>query len=337
MNTARLLIELSNAFGPVGYEDRVHEVIKAELSPYVDEIYRDEIGNLIAVKKGSSRRVGVFTHIDEVSLVISAIDERGFARFESLGGVDPKILISQKVRIVCRDGKERKGVIGMLAPHLQKPGSKGDVPSFDELFIDVSINQDFDKIDIGDLAVVDFAAFEMGEKVSGKALDDRACAAISIETAKLLSRYREHPTVYFIFTTREEVGAMGAKAAAEALEFDLGLAMDVTHHSKEDGIEMGNGPVLTVGGPNIHKGYFKKLDDYARKNGFSVQYDYGSGHTGTDADVVQLAGNGTPTLLLSLPQLFMHTPVEVVQVCDILNSARLLSGFFCSLEEVEAV
>ena len=94
--------------------------------------------------------------------------------------------------------------------------------------------------------------------------------------------------------------------------------MDVTHHSKEDGIEMGNGPVLTVGGPNIHKGYFKKLDDYARKNGFSVQYDYGSGHTGTDADVVQLAGNGTPTLLLSLPQLFMHTPVEVVQVCDIL-------------------
>ena len=335
MSVNQLLMDLSNSFGPVGYEDEVHGVIREAIEPYVDDIYTDVIGNLIAVKRGSNRRIGLFTHIDEVSLVISNIDDRGFARFEMLGGVDPKILISQRVKIRCRDGKERRGVIGMLAPHLQKQSSRGDVPSFDELFIDTSMNPDFEKIDIGDLVVVDFEAFEMNGKISGKSLDDRACAAISIEVAKEMAKYVNCPTLYFVFTTREEVGTMGAKAAAEELALELGVAMDVTHHSKEDNIELGKGPVLTVGGPNIHKEYFRKIEDYAKDHGHSFQYDYGPGHTGTDADVVQLAGSGTPTLLLSLPQMFMHTPVEVVQVSDVVNSARLLSGFFSFLEEVE--
>lgn len=335
MNTAQLLMDLSNAFGPVGYESEVQEVIKKAIEPYVDELYCDEIGNLIALKKGSDKRVGVFTHIDEVSLVISNVDERGFARFEELGGVDPKVLISQKVKIRSGDGKDRRGVIGMLAPHLQKHSTKGEVPSFDELFIDASMNPDFEKIGMGDLAVIDFAAFELNGKVSGKALDDRACAAISIETARELSKFANHPSVYFVFTTREEVGAMGAQVAAEALRPDLGVAMDVTHHNKENCVELGKGPAITVGGPNIHKGYFKKLDAYACEYGYSVQYEFGPGRTGTDADVVQLAGNGTPTLLLSLPELYMHTPVEVVQVSDLTTTAKLLAGFFSSLEEVE--
>jgi len=337
LSLARLLMDLSNAFGPVGYEDEVHSVIRQEIEPFVDEIYTDEIGNLIAVKKGTGKRIGIFTHVDEVSLVISKIDERGFARFEELGGIDPKVLISQRVRIKSRDGKERYGVIGMLAPHLQKKETRGEVPSFDELFIDASINPDYSKIDIGDLAVVDFSAFEMNGKISGKALDDRACAAISIETAKELSKYLSTPTVYFVFTTREEVGAIGAKGAAESLEIDLGVAMDVTHHEKESDIEIGKGPALTVGGPNIHKGYFKLLDDYAKDQEFKVQYEFGPGRTGTDADNVQIAGSGVPTLLLSLPQMFMHTPVEVVQISDVAGTSRLLAGFFISLKGGESL
>ncbi|MBN2220093.1 MAG: M20/M25/M40 family metallo-hydrolase [Kosmotogaceae bacterium] len=337
MNLARLLVDLSNAFGPVGYESEVHSVIREAIGPFVDEIYTDEIGNLIAVKKGTKKRIAVFTHVDEVSLVISKIDERGFARFEELGGIDPKVLISQKVKIKCRDGKERAGVIGMLAPHLQKKESRGEVPSFDELFIDASINRDFEKIDVGDLAVVDFSAFEMNGKVSGKALDDRACAAISIETARELSKYSLTPTVHFVFTTREEVGAIGAKGAAEVLEIDLGVAMDVTHHDKESDIELGKGPALTVGGPNIHKKYFELLDNYAKDNEIKVQYEFGAGRTGTDADNVQIAGTGIPTLLLSLPEMHMHTPVEVVQISDIAGTARLLAGFFVSLEGDEEI
>lgn len=337
MNLARLLVDLSNAFGPVGYESEVHSVIKEAIDPFVDETYTDEIGNLIAVKKGDKKRIGVFTHVDEVSLVISKIDERGFARFEELGGIDPKVLISQKVKIKCRDGEERAGVIGMLAPHLQKKETRGEVPSFDELFIDASINPDFEKIDVGDLAVVDFSAFEMNGKVSGKALDDRACAAISIETARELSKYSLTPTVYFVFTTREEVGAIGAKGAAEALELDLGVAMDVTHHDKESDIELGKGPALTVGGPNIHKKYFELLNNYAKDNEIKVQYEFGSGRTGTDADNVQIAGIGIPTLLLSLPEMHMHTPVEVVQISDVAGTARLLAGFFVSLKGDEEI
>lgn len=336
MNTAKLLLELSNSFGPVGYEDEVRDVIRKWIGPYVTSISTDALGNLIAFRKGNGKmKLGVFTHIDEVSLVISAIDNRGFARFETLGGIDPKVLISQKVKVICRDGKERRGVIGMLAPHLQKASTKTQVPGYDEMFIDMSMNPDFEEIGMGDLAVIDIKALEMNGKISGKALDDRACAAISILTAKNMGLYASNPDVYFVFTSREEIGAMGAQVAAQALDLDLGIAMDVTHVSKPNDVDLGKGPALTVGGPNIDKRYFKLLDDFAKSSNIQVQYEIGAGRTGTDADVVQIANQGIPTLLASLPQLFMHTPVEVVQISDVENTAKLLSGFFASLEEGE--
>lgn len=205
----------------------------------------------------------------------------------------------------------------------------------DDMFIDVSMNPDYDEIEIGDLVVIDIEAFESNGKVIGKALDDRACAVISLLVAKQLSKFSQFPDVYFVFTSREEVGGMGARVAAQGIQPDIGIAMDVTHAHKRTGIELGKGPAITVGGPNIHKGYFKMLDDVAKREGIKVQYEIAAGRTGTDADNVQIAGTGIPTLLVSLPNKFMHTPVEVVQISDVEESARLLVNFLVAVEEGE--
>ncbi|OAA31932.1 peptidase M42 [Kosmotoga arenicorallina S304] len=336
MKITELLRDLSNSFGPVGYEDETRQLIHERISPFVDEVNIDSMGNLIALKKGNTgKRVAIFTHMDEISLVISKTDERGFARFEGLGGIDPKVLISQKVRIKCRDGVERRGVIGMLAPHLQDKKSKGKVPGFDELFIDISMNSDYEAVQPGDLVVVDFKALELNGKVIGKALDDRACCAVSILTAKELEKFTLRPDVYFVFTSREEIGVFGAKVAAEGIRPDLGIAMDVTHDNSEFDISIGKGPAISVGGPNIDKKYFDKLDKTAKKHNIPVQYEFAAGRTGTDADMVQISGTGIPTLLMSLPQMYMHTPVEVIDTKDVENSVRLLVEFLSELEEGE--
>ncbi|AKI96508.1 M42 family metallopeptidase [Kosmotoga pacifica] len=336
MKAAELLKELSNSFGPVGYEDETRELILERIKPHVDEVSIDNMGNLIALKKGNTgKKVAIFTHMDEIALVISRIDERGFARFEKLGGIDPKVLISQKVKIKCRDGVERRGVIGMLAPHLQDKGTRDKVPDFDKLFIDLSVNPDYEAVQVGDLAVIDFEAIELSGKVVGKALDDRACCGISILTAKELERFTSRPDVYFIFTSREEIGSFGAKVSAEAIQPDLGIALDVTHDDSEFEISIGKGPAISVGGPNIDKKFFKILENTAKKHNIPIQYEFAAGGTGTDADVVQISGIGIPTLLISLPQKYMHTPVEVVDTKDVENSVRLLSTFLSELEEGE--
>jgi len=336
LKVTELLKDLSNSFGPVGYEDETRQLIFDRISPFVDELKVDNMGNLIALKKGNTgKRIATFTHMDEVALVISRIDERGYARFEGLGGIDPKVLISQKVRVKCRDGVERRGIIGMLAPHLQDAKSKGKVPGFDELFIDLSMNPDYEAIQPGDLVVIDFEALELNGKVVGKALDDRACCAVSILTARELERFSRRPDVYFIFTSREEIGAFGAKVAAEGIKPDLAIAMDVTHDNSEFEINIGKGPAISVGGPNIDKKFFEKLDKTAKKHNVPVQYEFAAGRTGTDADVVQISGTGIPTLLISLPQKYMHTPVEVIDPTDVENSVRLLAAFLAELEEGE--
>ncbi len=335
MKTSDLLMQLSNAFGPVGYEEEAIDVIKKSIHPFVDKIYVDNIGNLIAHKKGKGKKIAFFTHMDEIALVISAIDDRGYARFDTLGGIDPKILISQRVTIKSRDGKTRTGVIGMLAPHLQKRETRKNVPHYDDLFIDVSINPDYEKVSVGDLAVVDIESYQLNNRVIGKALDDRACCAISILLARQLDKYASVPDIYFVFTTREEVGGLGAKVASQTIQPDLAIAMDVTQDSNETGISMGKGPVLGVGGPIVHKKYYKKLKKTAEENKVQIQYECTPGRSGTDADNVQIAAKGVPTLLLSIPQKHMHSPVEVIEPKDIEEAVRLLEAFLVSLKEGE--
>ncbi|TYB87204.1 MAG: M42 family metallopeptidase [Kosmotoga sp.] len=335
MKTSDLLMRLSNVFGPVGYEEEAIDVISENINAFADEIYVDNIGNLIAHKKGAGKKLAFFTHMDEIALVISAVDEKGYARFDTLGGIDPKMLIAQRVKIKSLDGETRTGIIGMLAPHLQNKETRKEVPHYDDLFIDISMNPDYEKVNAGDLAVIDITSSQLNGKVIGKALDDRACCAISILLAKQFDKYVSVPDIYFIFTTREEVGGLGAKVASQTIQPDLAVVMDVTQDSNDSGISMGKGPVLGVGGPIVHKKYYKELERVAKKMKVQIQYEYTPGRSGTDADSVQIAGKGVPTLILSIPQKHMHSPVEVIEPKDIEEAIRLLEAFAVSFKEGE--
>lgn len=334
MKAQDLLIELSNSYGPVGYEDDAHEVVKRWLKPYVEEFTTDALNNLIARSPHRGKtRAAIFTHLDEIGLVITSVDERGFARFTTLGGIDPKILISQRIKIRSKDGTVRWGVVGMLAPHLQKPTTRGDVPDYDALFMDVSANNDFQKIEPGDLGLVDSSAFEMQGKVTGKTLDDRACCAVSILAAREMQRYSVLPETHFVFTSQEEDGASGARGAAEAIRPDVAIVMDGTLVSKDYDIELGKGPVITLGGVITSKKYVKLLEDTAKELNIECQFSAAPGSTGTDADSVQMSNIGVPTVLLEVPMMYMHTPVEVVQISDVEAAARLLAAFLNRVEE----
>ncbi len=334
MKTQDLLIELSNSYGPVGYEDDAQKVVRKWLKPYAEEFTTDPMNNLIVKSphKGK-KRIAIFTHLDEIGLVITSVDDRGFARFDTLGGIDPKVLISQRIKIRSKDGTIRWGIIGMLAPHLQKASTRDDVPDYDSLFMDVSANSDFQKIEPGDLGLIDFTAFETQGKVIGKTLDDRACCAVSILAAKEMQRYSVLPETYFVFTSQEEDGASGARAAAEAIQPDVGIVMDGTLVSKELDIELGKGPVITSGGIIVSKRHVKLLEDTAKEMNIECQVWAAPGRSGTDADAVQMSGKGVPTLLLEIPMMFMHNPVEVVQISDIEAASRLLAAFLNRLEE----
>lgn len=334
MKTEDVLIKLSNSFGPSGYEDEVIDYIQEEIKDNVDEISRDSLKNLIAFKKGNGKmKVAIFTHVDEIAFLISNIDERGFARVDTIGGVDPKVIISQRVIIKSRDGKVRKGIFGMLAPHLQNDDTRRKVPNYSELFLDISMNDDWKEIQVGDLVTIDTKAVKLENRICGKAMDNRASAMVNMLITEELNKYSSYPDVFHVFNSQEEVGLIGAKVGAQSIDPDLAIVMDATFHSPENDVKIDGGPSIVVGGPNIDKKYYKKLTKYASNNDIKYQNEFANGRSGTDADAVQMAGEGIPTLILSIPCKYMHTPVEIVGIKDIENTAKLLAGFLYSLTE----
>jgi len=322
--SAELLKKLSKAFGPSGYENEVIDIIEEELEG-VCETRRLKSGSLLAIKNGDGRgKLMVSTHIDEVGLVISKV-KNGYGRLVPIGGIDPKVLPSQVVKIKTRDGFQR-GVVGMLAPHLQK-GEKQDV-DFNSLFVDLSCAP---AAQVGDMAVVDTVAECIGdEHFHGKALDDRASVVALILALKELSRFKTHADFYALFSSREEVGMVGAMTGTFEVKPDLGIAVDVTFGDNDSPhapkIEINKGPAISIGAAT-HKNSYDLAIKVAKQYDIPYQIEPSPGRTGTDADAVQLAYRGVPVLLFSIPEFYMHTPVEVVSLNDVKWTARLLSAF----------
>ncbi len=323
--SVELLKELSMAFGPSGYENEVVDVIEKELRD-ICETKRLNSGSLLAVKKGNGEgKIMVSTHIDEVGFVISKI-ENGYGRLVPIGGVDPKILPSQLIKIKTREGFQ-SGVVGMLAPHLQKKEEKKDV-DFNSIFVDLSCAP---AAQVGDVATVNIESERMGEEYfHGKALDDRASAVALILAIEELSKVKEHADLYALFSSQEEIGMLGASTGTFGVKPDIGIAVDVTFADNDlayaPKIEIGKGPAIAIG-PVIHKKSYDLAVKIAKQYDIPYQIEPNPGRTGTDADAIQLAYKGVPVLLFSIPEFYMHTPVEVISLKDMKWTARLLSTF----------
>lgn len=320
-----LIKKLTEAYGPSGHEGQVRELVRAEIRNLPDYISVDPLGNLIAVikkKSKSGRRVMLSAHLDEIGVIVSHIDDQGFARFTNLGGVSPLTCIGGRVRFAS-------GVTGVIGLDARREDPSRP-PTLSELFIDFGAASKADcPVKVGDVAGFFRPMEEVGEhRLVAKSLDDRIGVAILIEVMRQLKSTPHE--VAFVFSVQEEVGLRGAGTAAFGVEADIGLAVDVTRTGDTpNGLKMavglGGGPAIKVRDSGMLADPRVKdlLVQRAREAGLPYQLEILEAGT-TDAAAMQIARGGMPAGCVSIPTRYLHTPSEMVDLTDVEGVVGLL-------------
>lgn len=344
METERILERLCAAGGPSGFEGPVVRAAKELLEPLMDEVWTDRLGNLAGVRrcgKPGAKKLLLDAHLDEVGLTVTGIKD-GFLRFTG-NGVDDRMLPDREVTVLTNP--PLLGVVACLPPHVLSAEDQEKNPERKDLFVDVGLSQEEAErlIPIGTPIVYRAAFTRLGKRqVCAKALDDRACFAAVLRAAELLQGRGLDVDLYVLGSVCEEFSGVGAKVGAQALAPDFCVAVDVTFgrtpdSPKDESFVMGGGPVVGIG-PNTARWMSRRLLDEAKAEGIPVQKEIMERSSGTNAWPIQVANEGVATAVLSIPLKYMHTPVEVVELSDIEDCARLLSAFAAGLgKEGEAL
>ena len=327
-----VLEQLTALSGISGRETAVRNYLKELLAPYADSVRTDVMGNLIFFKKGTSDKNLLFcAHMDEVGLMIHHIDERGFLRFVTVGGIDPRTLLAQRVRVQTKSG-ELVGVIGTKPAHITTEADRSKAVGVKELFIDIGLTGPEAKarVEVGDFAVLERPYQAMGDRlVCAKALDNRAGVFVLAE----LLRHLKNPfyNVYAVFTVQEEVGLRGAGTAAFGIEADLALCLDTTGAADIPGCApqdyicaLGQGVGITALDARTitHPVLFELLKEICVENQIRYQIRIAP-RGGNDAGAVHQSKTGIPTCGLSIPTRNIHSNVEIVSIDDIENTFHL--------------
>ncbi|MDR1131349.1 MAG: M20/M25/M40 family metallo-hydrolase [Oscillospiraceae bacterium] len=328
LDTLKTLCYLS---GPSGWEDEVRDYILERVMPHADKIFTDSMGNLIVTKKGAisgGRRILLCAHMDEVGLIVTAIDGEGFLRFDCLGGIDRRVLIGKRVYI----GKDRvHGVIGIKPYHHVGKDEEKNVPKREALYIDIGVKSGDaarELVSPGDPAVFDDSVLEFGEGfLKAKAIDDRiGCAAM----IKLIESALPCDCV-FAFTVQEEIGARGAKTVSARVRPDTAIILEGTTAADLPGVPegkrvcaLGEGLVIPFmdKGAIYSRGLYKTLTALADAHGIKWQTKTLIAG-GTDAQAVQRSGTGVDTIAISAPIRNIHSPASIAKISDFTDMPRL--------------
>ena len=320
-----LIQTLCQTFGPSGYEEKVAEVIKGLLKGKVDEIRTDALGNLIAVKKGNGKKIMLAAHMDEIGVIISYIDDKGFLRFGNVGGVYAHVALGQRVVF-------ESGLVGVVW-YEENLDSMKDL-KLDKMFIDIGTTsrEETEKlVKVGDLAVFTAPTVEQNGIIISKALDDRIGCAVLVQTA--LNAPETDNEIYYVFTAQEEVGLRGARTAAYGILPDMALAVDVTDmgdipNCKPMAVKMGHGPTIKIKDSSVmcHPEVIKKLTEAAQKEGIPYQNEVLLAG-GTDAGSIHITAGGIPSGGVSLATRYIHDTAEMIALKDVENAVRLLEAF----------
>ena len=346
------LEELSNAFGVSSVEDDVRKIIIDAVKPYVDELRADTMGNLFVTRRhrvpvsGKPLRVMVTAHMDEVGFLITKINGNGQLKFKPVGGFDPRVLLGKAVVV----GTERlPGVIGLKPLHLLKRSEYNKVDNTDSMYIDIGAKDDA----VTSVKPGDFATFATkfgylgGETnnsvtqgvVKGKALDNRVGCALLIELLQ-----GDYPIdLIGVFTVQEEVGLRGARVAAYTANPDLAIVLECTaaddlprtDEDAEQGIpRMGEGPAITVmdGTVITNRPLVDLLIDTAEANNIPYQFKC-PGIGGTDAGAIHVARQGVPSVVVSVPSRYIHSPAAIIDLTDFWNTEQLVRAALAQLPE----
>ncbi len=333
------LYELLETPSPSGFEQPAQRIVRERMDPFADEISLDVHGNtIVALNPKGSPRVMFAGHIDQIGFMVRYITEDGYVYFGPIGGIDATVVPGLALTVHTVKGPV-EGVIGRKPIHLMKPDERnqGKV-ELNTLFLDIGAK---DKktaekmVSIGDPITYKLGVTELGgDLVSSPGMDDKVGAFVVLEALRLIkaSRRKCQCAVYAVSTVQEEVGLRGARTSCFGIDPLVGIAVDVTHSADYPGVEktvvgdlsIGKGPVVSIG-PNINPALGQMLLDAGRRKKIPHQREGEPRATGTDANVIQISRSGVAAGLVSIPNRYMHTPVEVVGLSDLENAAKLLA------------
>lgn len=337
MRTEDFLREVTALPGLTGNEGIVARYIADAFRPYCDEVRVDALNSVIAHIKGSGPKVMLCAHLDEIGLMVSAIEKDGSLRMRNVGGVDTRILPGMRVTVY---GKETlMGVVGALPPHLLTAEDCAKNYKREDLFIDLGMSpaRVNELVRVGDCVSLEPGFTKLlNNRFATKTVDDRGCVAVLLRAAELLQKMDTTADLYFVATCQEEIGSYGALTAGYGVNPDFGVALDVTHArtpgAPQDGTHELTSCVASKG-PYIHPMLRKKLDEIAKENNIELQTAVVPLYTATDADELGRARGGVPVVLLELPLKYMHTSVEVFDMHALTECARLLSHYCAAIDD----
>ena len=330
-----LLNKLLISSGPSGDETSIINTISNYFSAFIGNCYTDNLGNLIAHKSGSGKKIMLVAHADEIGLMIKYIDENGFLYFDKVGGIDDSILPGRKV-LIKGISNSIMGVIGKRPIHFMDSSNDSAKISIEDMWIDIAAHNRCEAeslVEIGSFAtIVSPPTYLSKDVITSKALDDRIGILILLSVA--CSKLSTSADVYFVASVQEELGARGILAATQTINPDVGIVIDVSHATdypsvspmKYGNISLGKGAVISVG-PNMNKEIVSLFKKVALDNSIPFQIEPIPYPSGTDAQMIQVSGAGVRTGLIGVPCRYMHTPVETVSLEDVEAAIKIIIGY----------
>ncbi|MCL2119911.1 MAG: M42 family metallopeptidase [Planctomycetaceae bacterium] len=328
---------------PTGFEEKIQAVVRDYMAPYADTLETDVHGNVIAARNPDAPlRVMLAGHCDQIGLLVNYIDAEGFLYVLTLGGWDAPMLLGQRVIIWAENGPV-PGVIGKKPIHLLTEEERKKTVKIQDIWIDIGAKnkEEAEKlVEIGTPVTVELEYREMqNDMVAAPGMDDKAGVWVVMEALRRIDASKLKCAVYAVSTVQEEVGLRGAKTSAFGIDPQVGIAVDVTFatdcptiEKKQNGeVVVGGGPVIARG-PNMNNKLVNALVKTAKDHEVAYQICAEGRITGTDANMIQVNRSGVATGLVSIPNRYMHSPVEVISLKDIDAAADLLARFLESLE-----
>lgn len=320
--------------GAPGFEQRIRQFVLEEIRPYVDEIDIDPMGSIIALKKGrSAKKVMVAAHLDEISFIVTHIDDDGFLRIHTLGGFDAKTLTAQ--RVIVHGRKDLMGVMGSKPIHIMKAEERNKAPQIQDYFIDLGMKkEEVEKyVAIGDPVTRERELIEMGECVNSKSIDNRVSVFILMEALRELKDVSLPYNLYAVFTVQEEVGIRGAISSSHRIDPDFGIAIDTTIAFDVPGAQphemvtqLGKGAAIKIMDSGVICDYrmVSYLKEKAHTNNIRWQPEILTGGA-TDTLGLQRSGkHGSIAGAISIPTRHIHSVIEMAHKEDIRNCIDLL-------------
>ena len=339
-STLQMFKDLTDANGIPGNERAPREVMKKYIAPYADSIETDNLGSLIAKKVGDENgpKIMVAGHLDEVGFMVTQIDDKGFLKFQTVGGWWSQVMLAQRVTITTRSGEEIIGVIGSKPPHILPAEVRNKVVDIKDMFIDIGAASKDEVlgwgIRPGDMVTpyFEFNVMKNDKYLLAKAWDNRIGCAIAIDVMKALKN-ENHPNIlYSVGNVQEEVGLRGAKTSTYKIQPDIGFAVDVGIAGdtpgvtpKESNSKMGAGPQIVVYDASMvsHRGLREFVIDVAEENNIPYQFEALSGG-GTDAGSIHVTANGIPALSIGIATRYIHSHAGIFHRDDYENAVKLI-------------